>query len=80
MERRGRRSFLDADVKRPVASVTVIVDEGNRVVFGSTEWYIENVAKGQKVPMCRRRGVLSSIWRANAETGDVRDVWRTSKP
>ena len=31
--------FVDAAVKRPVASVSVIVNQGNRVVFGSTESY-----------------------------------------
>ena len=34
--------FLDADVKRPVASVTAIVYEGNIVVFGPQESYIVN--------------------------------------
>ena len=34
--------FLDADVKRPVASVCAIVYEGNIVVFGPQESYIVN--------------------------------------
>ena len=31
--------FVDVDVQRPVASVSVIVNQGNRVMFGSTESY-----------------------------------------
>ena len=38
------KKFLDADAKRPFASVSVRVDVGNRVVFGSTESYIEHVS------------------------------------
>ena len=48
---------LDADVKRPLASVSAIVDEGNVVVFGQHESFIENVSTGQRIPMCRRNGV-----------------------
>ena len=43
--------FLDADVKRPLASVSAIVDEGNVVVFGQHESFIENVSTGQRIPM-----------------------------
>ena len=50
--------FLDADVKRPLASVSAIVDEGNVVVFGQHESFIENVRMGQRIPMCRRNGVF----------------------
>ncbi len=35
-EQKGKRctlKFLDADVKRPLASVSAIVDQGNRVMF-----------------------------------------------
>ena len=46
--------FLDADVKRPLAPVSSIVDEGNVVVFGQHESFIENVSAGQRIPMCRR--------------------------
>ena len=38
--------FLDADVKRPLASVSAIVDEGNAVVFGQHESLIKNVSTG----------------------------------
>ena len=37
---------LDADVKRPLASVSAIVDEGSKVVFGQQELYIENESTG----------------------------------
>ena len=50
--------FLDADVKRPLASVSAIVDEGNVVVFGQHESFIENVSTGQRIPMCKRNGVF----------------------
>ena len=50
--------FLDADVKIPLASVSAIVDEGNVVVFGQHESFIENVSTGQRIPMCRRNGVF----------------------
>ena len=50
--------FLDADVKRPLASVSVIVDEGNVVVFGQDESFIENTNTGQRIPMSRRDGVF----------------------
>ena len=52
--------FLDADVKRPLASVSAIVDEGNVVVFGQHKSFIENVSTGQRIPMCRRNRVLQS--------------------
>ena len=38
------KEFLDADVKRPLASVSAIVDEGNVVVFGQHESFTENVS------------------------------------
>ena len=50
--------FFDADVTRPLALVHAIVDEGIRVVFGSTESYIEHGAKGQNVSMFRKNGVF----------------------
>ena len=60
-EQQGRQcsmKFLDADVKRPLASVSAIVDQGNVVVFGPDDAYIENVATKQRVKMKRRRGVF----------------------
>ena len=50
--------FLDADVKRLLASVSAVVDDGNVVVFGQHELFIESVSTGQRIPMCRRNGVI----------------------
>ena len=50
--------FPDADVKRPLASASANVDEGNVVVFGQHESFIENLSTGQRIPMCRRNGVF----------------------
>ena len=50
--------FLDADVKRPLSSVTAIVDEDNVVVFVQQDSYIENTSTGQMIPMRRRKGVF----------------------
>ena len=54
-------NFLDADVKRPLDSVSVIVDQGNVVVFGQHESFIENVSSGQRIPVCMRNGVFVMI-------------------
>ena len=50
--------FLDAYVKRPLTSVRAIVDEGNIVVIGSQESYIENTGNGKRIPVIRRKGVF----------------------
>ena len=50
--------FLDADVKRPLASVSAIVDNGNIVVFGPQESYIENTT-GQRIPMSGKKCVCA---------------------
>ena len=60
--KRGDRNcamkFLDADVKRPLAAVSAIVDEGNKVVFDTNEAYIENNATKERIPMVRKNGVF----------------------
>ena len=53
--------FLDADVKRPLASVRAIVDEGNIVVLGLQESYIENTSTGERIPMNRKKACLWCI-------------------
>ena len=53
-----RMEFLNADVKRPLASVSAIVDAGNVVVFGQHEAFIENVSTDKRIPMCRRNGLF----------------------
>ena len=50
--------FLGADVKRPLASVSAIVDEGNIVLLEPQESYIENTSTGQRIPTIRRQGVF----------------------
>ena len=50
--------FLDADVRRPLASVSAIVDVGNVVVFGQRESFIENMSTSKRIPMCRMSGVF----------------------
>ena len=51
--------FLDADVKRPLASVSAIVDEGNVVKFGPQD------------PMSRRDGVFVVQLEAQAMMSNV---------
>ena len=50
--------FSDADIKRPLASVSAIVDEGNIVVLGPQDSYIENTSTRQRIRMSRRKGVF----------------------
>ncbi len=50
--------FLDANVKRPLASVSAIIGQGNRAVFDPRESYVESVSTGQRLPMLRKRGVF----------------------
>ena len=50
--------FLDAYVKRPSASKSATVDEGNVSVSGQHESFIENTNTAQKIQMCRRNGVF----------------------
>ena len=64
--------FLDADVKRQVASVSAIANEGHIVVFGPQESYIEKTSTGQRIPMSGRNGVF--VVQLGAQAGS-----RTSK-
>ena len=60
-EQAGQRcamGFLVADVKRLLASVSAIIDQGIRVLFGPETSYVEQVATGQRIPMVRRKGVF----------------------
>ncbi len=69
--------FLDADVKRPLASVSAIVDQGSKVVFGPDACYVEHVATGQKMPMARKKGVF--VLELNATTVEKGKTRRTAK-
>ena len=69
--------FLDADVKRPMASVSAIVDEGNVFVFGQHESSIENVTTGQRILMCRRNGVfVMRLDSTMSEDDEIREIQR----
>ena len=57
-ERQCGIKFLVTDVKKPLAAVSAIVDEGNVVVFGPGPWgsFIQNVQSGERIPMERKKG------------------------
>ena len=59
--------FSDADIKRPLASVSAIVDEGNIVVLGPQDSYTENTSKRLRIPMSRRKWVF--VVQLDARTG-----------
>ena len=50
--------ILVTDVKKPLAAVSSVVDEGNVVVFGPGPWgsFIQNVNTGEKIFMERKKG------------------------
>ena len=64
------RKFLDADVMRPLASMSAIVDEGNIVVFGQQDSHIENTSTVPRIPMGKRKGVF--VVQLDAQTGTGR--------
>lgn len=53
--RRGGMIFVDANVNKPLAAVSAMVDEGNSVVF-SKKWgsYVVNDATGENIELVRR--------------------------
>ena len=58
---RGKKcnmKFVHVGVKRPLASVSANVDEGNLVVCGPQDSYIEITSIGQRIRMNRRKGVV----------------------
>ena len=67
-------SFLHADVLRPLASVSSIVDGGNIVVFGPQDSFFENRSTGQRMPMSRRNGVFVMQLKAQPSTDATRRV------
>ena len=50
--------FLSADVKKPLASVSAMVEEGNRVVFSPKENFVECLATGENTNLGKRNGVF----------------------
>ena len=65
--------FLDADVKRPLAAVSAIVDEGNTVVFSTRGSYIENDLTKDRIPWCAR--MASSFWSCRQRRSWPRRAW-----
>ena len=47
--------FYATEVKKPLASVAKLVEQGNRVQFGPTavDNFIENLSSGRKIPLER---------------------------
>ena len=70
--------FLDADVRRPLASVSAIVVEGNVVVFGQHESFIENGSTGQRIPVCKKEWrVRDAIGHSTmSEDDEIREMQR----
>jgi len=59
--KRKSMNFQVTDCKKPLASVSKIVDKGNRVVFDSEGSYIENKATGEIMKLERERGTYVMI-------------------
>jgi len=51
--------FQCTSVKKPLASVSRIVDKGNRVVFEPGGSFIQNIATGKKIELIRDRGTFA---------------------
>ena len=58
--RKCAMKFLVTTVRKPLAAVSSIVDEGNVVVFGPGKdgSFIQNIATGDRIPMKRRKGTF----------------------
>ena len=54
-------NFSVTDCKKPLASVSKIVDRGNRVVFDEDESYILNKKTGEKISLERDRGTYVMV-------------------
>ena len=54
-------NFQVTDCKKPLASVSKIVDKGNRVVFDSDGSYIQNKVTGEMMKLERERGTYIMI-------------------
>ena len=68
--------FLDSDVKKPLAAVSAMNDEGNTVVF-SRKWgnYIENDITGEKIMMQRVGDTFGmSLRTRKLANGTLKDV------
>ena len=56
-----KMNFSVTDCKKPLASVSKIVDKGNRVVFDEDESYILNKKTGEKIALERDRGTYVMV-------------------
>ena len=65
--------FLDADVRKPLAAVSEMVDEGSTVVF-SRKWgsFVENDTTGERIPLTRKNGVFVMRLEAAGDGGKVK--------
>ena len=76
-EEKGRNCgmrFLDCDVKKPLAAVSAMIDEGNTVVF-SNKWgsYVENDKTGEKIAIKRAGNTFEMVLKAKKlKEGDQR--------
>ena len=69
--------FLDADVKRLLASVSAVVERGKHHRVRTARVYVESTSTGQRMPVSRRKGVyVVPVQRLcgseNCENGEVR--------
>ena len=62
MGRKCCMKVLDADVKKPLGSVSAMVEEGNTGVF-SKKWgsYVENDTTGEKIPLEHKSGTYVMV-------------------
>jgi hypothetical protein len=68
--------FLDSDVRKPLAAVSAMNDEGNTVVF-SRKWgnYIENDGTGKRIPLERVGETFEMVLKTKKlEEGTRKDV------
>ena len=76
-EEKGRNCgmrFLACDVKKPLAAVSAMIDEGNTVVF-SNKWgsYVENDKTGEKIAIKRAGNTFEMVLKAKKlKEGDQR--------
>jgi len=59
--------YLITDVTKPLAAVSAMVDEGNRVVFDSEGSYVECKKTGQRIYMKRSNGTF--VMELEVDTG-----------
>ena len=50
--------FWDADVKKLLGTVNVMIDEGNTLVFNSKRSYIRNDLSGEEIEIKRKGGTF----------------------